>query len=37
MYSELGKKDKVRAVAYFETVFRDVTAKHRQISESAGL
>jgi hypothetical protein len=37
VYSELGKKDKVRAVAYFETVLRNVTARHGQISESSGL
>jgi len=37
VYSELGKKGKVRAVAYFETLLRNVTARHRQISESSGL
>jgi len=37
VYSELGKKEKVRVVAYFETVLRNVTARHRQISKSPGL
>lgn len=37
MYRELERKDKVRVVAYFETVLRNVTARHRQISKSAGL
>lgn len=31
-----GKKDKVRTVAYFETVLRNVAARHEQISESPG-
>ena len=38
MYSELGeKKDKVRAVAYFEIVLRNVTVRNGQISKSPGL